>query len=86
MEASLWIDCPLVRIDPEVVHGEPVFVGTRMPVATAIENYYALREIHGHSDEKAVSETLRCFPTIPGAEALRNVLAFEASREHQLAP
>jgi uncharacterized protein (DUF433 family) len=84
MEASLWSDCPLVRIDPEVVHGEPVFEGTRMPVEIAIENYYAFREIDGLSDEQAIIETLDCFPTIPSAEALRSVIAFEAARATQL--
>jgi uncharacterized protein (DUF433 family) len=74
----------LVRIDTDVVHGEPVFEGTRMPVEIAIENYYAFREIDGLSDEQAVAETLRCFPTIPSAEALRSVLAFEAARQRQL--
>jgi uncharacterized protein (DUF433 family) len=86
MEASPWSDCPLVRIDPEVVHGEPVFDGTRMPVEIAIENYYAFREIDGLSGEQAVTETLNCFPTIPSAEALRNVIAFGAARATQLTP
>ncbi len=84
MEASFWSDCPLVLIDPEVVHGEPVFEGTRMPVEIAIENYYAFREIDGLSDEQAVTETLKCFPTIPSAEALRNVIAFDSARATQL--
>jgi uncharacterized protein (DUF433 family) len=81
MEApTFWSDCPLVRLDPEVVHGEPVFVGTRMPVETAIENYDVFREIDGLSDEQAIAETLRCFPTIPSAETLRLVLSYESSR------
>ncbi|MBV9295363.1 MAG: DUF433 domain-containing protein [Acidobacteriaceae bacterium] len=68
MEPQDWKHCPLVSIDPETVHGEPVFEGTRMPVEDAIENYYAYRELQGLSDEEAVKATLESFPTIPGAE------------------
>jgi uncharacterized protein (DUF433 family) len=85
MEQSIWNDCPLVSVDPEVVHGEPVFEGTRMPVEIAIDNYYAFIEIDGLSDEQAIAETLRCFPSIPGPDALRTVIAFDASLESQLA-
>ncbi len=85
MEASLWSECPLISIDPEVVHGEPVFEGTRMPVEIAIGNYYAFMEIDGLSEEQAIAETLRCFPSIPGPDALRTVIAFDASLESQLA-
>jgi uncharacterized protein (DUF433 family) len=86
MEASAyWSECPLISIDPEVVHGEPVFEGTRMPVEIAIDNYHAFIEMDGLSDEQAIAETLDCFPTIPSAEVLRCVIAFEAARETQLA-
>jgi uncharacterized protein (DUF433 family) len=81
-----WKDCPLVRIDPDIVHGEPVFDGTRVPVETAIENYYAYREMQGMSHEEAIKATLESFPTIPGAEGLRTVLAYEAAHEHQFQP
>jgi uncharacterized protein (DUF433 family) len=87
MEPTLdWKDCSLVSIDPEVMHGVPVFDGTRMPVEDAIENYYAYREMDGLSDEDAVKAALDSFRTIPGAEALRTVLAYEAAHEHQLQP
>ncbi len=86
MEAQDWKGCPLVRVDSEIVHGEPVFDGTRMPVETAIENYYAYRELQGMSDEEAVKATLESFPTIPGVEGLRAALAYEAAHEHQLQP
>ena len=79
-----WRDCPLVSIDEDVMHGAPVFGGTRMPVEDAIENYYAYRELQGMSDEEAVKATLDSFRTIPGAEALRAVLAYEESHEHLL--
>ena len=66
------------------MHREAVFIGTRMPVEDAIENYYAYRELEGMSDEQAVSALLNSFPTIPGADALRAVLTYEAARERQL--
>jgi uncharacterized protein (DUF433 family) len=86
MENDFWNDCPLAHSDPEIVHGEPVFFGTRMPVESAIENYYAYRELQDMSDEEAVKATLESFGTIPGADALRAVLAYEASHQHQLQP
>ena len=86
MEAQDWKGCPLVRVDPDVMHGEPVFNGTRMPVEDAIENYYAYRELEGMSDEEAVNAILDSFRTIPGPDALRAVLAYEAAYEHQLQP
>ncbi len=73
-----------MSIDDDVMHGEPVFSGTRMPVQDAIESYYAYRELEGMSDEEAVHALLTSFPTIPGPDALRAALDFEAAREHQL--
>lgn len=86
MEAHDWKGCPLVTSDPEVVHGEPVFAGTRMPVESAIENYYAFLELEAMSDEEAINATLESFPTIPSPEALRTVLTYDATHQHQLAP
>jgi uncharacterized protein (DUF433 family) len=87
MEPSLdWKDCPLVSIEPDVMHGAPVFGGTRVPVKNAIENHFAYREMDGLSDEDAVKGTLDSFRTILGAEAPRTVLAYEASHKHQLRP
>ena len=85
MESTLWSECPLISIDPEVVHGEPVFEGTRIPVETAIGNYYGFIEIDGLSEEQAIAEALRCFPSIPSPAALQTVMAFDASHEPQLA-
>ncbi|MBV9760034.1 MAG: DUF433 domain-containing protein [Acidobacteriaceae bacterium] len=81
-----WSACPLISIDADVMHGEPVFKGTRMPVEDAIESYYAYRELQEMSDEDAIKATLESFPTIPGPEGLRTVLAYEAAHEHQLQP
>lgn len=86
MQRQQWSDCPLVSIDAEVMHGEPVFAGTRMPVEDAIENYYAYRELQNMTDEEAVKATLESFRTIPSADALRAVVAYEAAREHQFQP
>jgi uncharacterized protein (DUF433 family) len=82
MKEQDWKDCPLVSQDPEIVHGEAVFKGTRVPVETAIDNYYAYRELQGMSDEEALQATLESFPTIPGADALRAVLVHEARHNH----
>jgi uncharacterized protein (DUF433 family) len=84
MEASIWSDCPWVHSDPEIVHGEPVFKGTRQGVQQAIESVLAYEELNGFSEERAIEETLKDFRTIPGAEALRTALAFESSHENQL--
>ncbi len=73
----------MVSIDADVMHGEPVFDGTRMPVEDAIENYYAYRELEGMSDEEALNAVLHSFGTIPGPGALRAVLAYESAHEHQ---
>lgn len=86
MEAQDWHGCLLVSIDRDVMHGAPVFSGTRMPVEDAIESYYAYRDLEGMSDEEAVNAVLDSFSTIPGPDALRAVLAYEAAHERQLQP
>jgi uncharacterized protein (DUF433 family) len=86
MEASIWKACRLVSVDPEVRHGEPVFAGTRMPVEGAIESVLAYQELNGLSEDLAIEQTVRDHPTIPGADALRTVLAFDAAHEHLLTP
>ena len=85
-EAEFWSDCPMTSVDPEVKHGRVVFVGTRMEVEDAIQDVLANEELGGLSQDEAIEETLRQHPSIPGAAALRTVLAYEASREHSLVP
>jgi len=80
-KAECWKDCPLVTADPEVRHGEPVFTGTRMPVDGAIESVFAYQELNGLPEDRAIEETLKDHPTVPGAEALREVLAYKAAHE-----
>ena len=86
MDVSIWKDCQLVSVDPEVRHGEPVFAGTRMPVEGAIESVLAYQELNGLSEDLAIEQTVRDHPTIPSADALRAVLAFDAAHEHLLIP
>ena len=50
----------------------------------AIESVLAYKELSGLSEKQAIEETLKDFRTIPGDDALRAVLAFEASHEHLL--
>lgn len=82
----IWEECPGVSIDDDIRHGDVVFAGTRQSVEQAIESVLAYEELSGLSEERAIEETLRDLRTIPGADALRTVLAFEASREHLLVP
>ena len=70
MEASIWKECRLVGVDPEVRHGEPVFAGTRMPVEGAIEGVLAYQELNGLSEDLAIEQTVRDHPAIPDADAL----------------
>ncbi len=87
MEAQDWKDCPLVEIDPERVHGAPVFKGRRLPVDTIVENVDAFMDIEGQSFDDAVASTLECFPDTPGgADAIRAVVAYRNTHEHQLQP
>ena len=82
-----WLQHPQIESDPDIVHGAPVFKGTRLPVENALESYYAYRELEGMSDQQAIDATVESFPTIPnGAAGLRAVLACDASQQHQLQP
>ncbi len=81
---NFWKDCPLIHSDPEIVHGEPVFKGTRLPAFTITDNVEAFMELSGMSEEQAIEATLESFPTIPGgAEGIRAVLAYQHAREAQ---
>lgn len=56
----------------------------RTAVDTMIASYYAFREREGMSDEEAIQATLESFPTNPGSDSLRAVLASDAAHEAQL--
>jgi uncharacterized protein (DUF433 family) len=83
-EGEFWRDCSLVAADPEVKHGRVVFQGTRFVVEDAIDDVHANQELCGMSEDEAIAATLRSHPTIPGAGALRAVLAYQAARGHML--
>ncbi len=85
-ETEFWKDCPITSADPEVKHGRVVFAGTRMEVEDAIADVEANEEIGGLSQNDAIEETLRQHPTIPGADALRAVIAYDADHSHLLTP
>ena len=83
-EADFWLECPRISSDPEVVHGAPVFRGTRLPAQTTSENVDAYLD-EGLSLDEAIAGTLNNFPTVPnGADGIRPLLRYRAAREHQL--
>ena len=85
MDTQDWLGCPLISSDPEIVHGEPVFKGTRLPVETITDNVDAYVELQGQSLDEAIASTLESFPDTPGgAKAIRTVLAYREIHEHQL--
>ncbi len=87
MDKQAWSDCPLISIDADVVHGQPVFKGTRLPVETVTDEVYAYMELHGQSEDQAIASALESFPTTPGGvAAIREVLAYREAHEHQLQP
>ena len=85
-ETEFWRDCSVTSVHPEVKHGRVVFAGTRMVVEDAILDVLANEEVGGLSEDEAIKETLSQHPTIPGAEALRGVIAYQAAHEHLLVP
>jgi uncharacterized protein (DUF433 family) len=81
-----WTGCSLIEIDPEKVHGAPVFKGTRLPVETITDNIDAYMN-EGCSLDEAIAETLENFPSTPqGAGGIRSVLDYRAAQRHQLVP
>ncbi len=87
MEGKDWSGCRLVSIDADVVHGEPVFKGTRLPVEIVTDEVYAYMELRAQSEEEAIASAIENFPTTPGgAASLREVLAYREAHEHQLQP
>ncbi len=76
MTAAEWKDCPLVSVDPEIVHGEPVFKGTRLPVETVIGAVDAYMELDGLSEDEAIRAADGDYGTSPGPQAIREALAY----------
>ena len=85
MKSEDWLGCPLISCDPDIVHGEPVFKGTRLPAETITDNVDAYMELYGQSLDQAIASTMESFPDTPGgADTIRAVLAYRDIHEHQL--
>ena len=83
-ETEFWRHCPLIHSDPEIVHGEPVFVGTRLPAAAILDNMDGYLE-DGVPMDEAIAETLENFPTVPnGPDGIRALLAYRDAHGHLL--
>jgi uncharacterized protein (DUF433 family) len=81
-----WNDCPLVQQVPDLHSGDPVFVGSRLPVSAVVQNYDDFVD-QGMSPDEAVAETLETYPSTPGgADAIRAVLEYRATHEPHLQP
>lgn len=83
---TFWSECPLVSSDPSVVHGAPVFKGTRLPVETVIGSVDTYMELGGLSESASIEATYHDFPTGPGSDAIRAVLSYFDTHRLQLQP
>lgn len=82
---AFWDGCELTSRDPEIVHGEPVLKGTRLPADTLVSNVESFMELSGMTEEQAIDATLKSFPDVPGgAETVRRLLAYHESHLHLL--
>ena len=85
MRGFSWKDCALVVSDQEIMHGEPVFKGTRLTADTVVDNVDAYLD-EGLALDEAINETLENFPTVPGgASGIRGILSYRAEQLQQLA-
>lgn len=66
---------PLINVDPEILGGEPVFMGTRVPVRTLVDHLAA-----GDSVETFLDD----FPSVTREQALRFIIesAVEYTERH----
>ena len=64
----------LITVDPEILGGTPVFVGTRVPVKTLFDYL---------EDNYSLDEFIECFPTV-SRQMARRVL--EQSKDALLQP
>ncbi len=66
---------PLINVDPEILGGEPVFMGTRVPVKTLVDHLAA-----GDSVETFLDD----FPSVTKEQALRFTIesAVEYTERH----
>lgn len=63
----------IVKIDPEIMHGEPCFVGTRVPIQNLIDY------LEGGD---SIDEFLEDFPSVSRDQVIRFL---EEARDHMLA-
>jgi len=77
-----WSDCELVEVVPGKASGAALLVGTRIPVAAIVDNYEAFLD-EGSNPEKALAETIDCYPAA-GAQRVRDILSYYYSHQAQL--
>jgi len=81
-EATMdWRDCDLIETVPGKVSGQPVIVGTRIPVEAITDNYDSFLE-EGLSPDQAVKETTDCYPSA-GMQRIKAILEYRASHDLQ---
>jgi uncharacterized protein (DUF433 family) len=56
---------PLINVDPEILGGEPVFMGTRVPVQTLVDHL---------TEGVSLDEFLMDFPTVSREQAIRFIV------------
>jgi uncharacterized protein (DUF433 family) len=76
-----WSRLDIIEIIPGKVSGAPLLMGTRIPASAIIENYEAFLE-EGNSPEKAIAETLECYPTA-GEERIQKIIEYHYAHQHQ---
>ncbi len=67
MEAKAidWSGCPLIETVPGLHSGDPVFVGSRLPVSALVDNYQDFLD-EGMTPDEAIAQTLETYPSTPG--------------------
>jgi uncharacterized protein (DUF433 family) len=81
-----WSGCPLIETVPGLHSGDPVFVGSRLPVSAVVENYRDFLD-EGMTPDEAIAQTLETYPSTPGgANAIRAVLDYRAKHQPVLQP
>ena len=66
---------PLINVDPEILGGEPVFMGTRVPIQTLVDHLAAGESLEVFLDD---------FPTVGREQAIRFIVesATEYAERH----
>jgi uncharacterized protein (DUF433 family) len=77
-----WSGCDLVEVIPGNVSGVPLLVATRIPVTDILNSYQGFLE-EGNNSERAIIETLYCYPGA-GEKRIRGNFAYYCAHEAQL--